>query len=63
MFELQLVFLIQLNHIKQTTENMRQVKAWIILHEQLSTCPGCIYILAVFLSSQPFAHEEALPLN
>lgn len=66
MFELQLVFLIQLNHIRQRRENMQQemrVKAWIILHEQLSKCPLCIYILAVFVSSQPFAHEEALPLN
>lgn len=66
MFELQLVFLIQLNHVRQMRENMQQVmqvKAWIILHEQLSKCPWCIYILAVFVSSQPFAHEEALPLN
>lgn len=41
MFEL-LVFLIQLNHVSQMrdiVQQVMQIKAWIILHEQLSKCP------------------------
>lgn len=44
-------------------EKHAEVKAWIILHEQLSKCLRCIYILAVFVCHHSLLHMKKLCLS